>query len=182
MSHGHQGQEPAPPPTSTLAVVALVMSFLCMPIGLILAIVALVRINKSNGALGGKTLAIIALALNLVLVPMCGGVYAAIAIPNFIKFQCRSKQSEAKANLKSLFVAQELYRAEKNAYANDLATIEFKPQGQSIRYDYVVVEATPEAFRAEARGTGDMAGDLWVITNANDLQNVQNKCGPAEHP
>ena len=29
---------------------------------------------------------------------------------------------------------------------------------------------------AEARGTGDMAGDLWTISNLNDLQNVTNKC------
>lgn len=177
MSQGVQGQPTGNPPTSTLAIVALVLSFLCMPIGLILAIVALVRINKSNGALGGKTLAIVALVLNLVLVPTCGGIYAAIAIPNFIKFQCRSKQTEAKSNLKALFVAEEMYRAEKDTYTQDLDALQFKPMGQMLRYDYVVAQASREGFRAEARGKGDMAGDLWVIANANEVQNVTNKCG-----
>jgi type II secretory pathway pseudopilin PulG len=40
------------------------------------------------------------------------GLMAAIAIPNFIKFSCRAKQSEAKSNLKAAFVAQMSYHAE----------------------------------------------------------------------
>ncbi|MCC7070468.1 MAG: hypothetical protein IT383_04040 [Deltaproteobacteria bacterium] len=120
--------------------------------------------------------------MNLVLVPMCGGVLAAISIPNFVKFQCRSKQSEAKANLKSLYVAQEMFRGENNSYASDLTQLQFKPQGQTIRYDYVLVEGSATGFRAEARGKADMAGDLWSISNANDLQNVESKCGGAERP
>ncbi len=184
MSHEVHDQRPSKPPTSTLAIVALVVSFLCWPVflGLILGIVALVRINGSQGKLGGKTLAIIAIVLNLGLIPTCGGMMAAIAIPNFIKFQCRAKQSEAKANLKALYVAEELHRGEKDTYTTDLATLEFRPQGERIRYDYVVVEAGRTGFRAEARGKGDMAGDLWIMTNANDLQNVESKCGVAERP
>ncbi|OGQ25382.1 MAG: hypothetical protein A2138_26625 [Deltaproteobacteria bacterium RBG_16_71_12] len=178
MSQGPEHQQPQKPPTSTLAIVSLITSFLCWPVflGLILGIVSLVRINKSDGKLGGKTLAIIAIVMNLCLIPTCGGIYAAIAIPNFIMFQCRSKQSEAKGNLKALHVAEELYRGDKDSYTQDLGALEFKPMGQTIRYDYVVVEASREGFRAEARGKGDMAGDVWAITNANDVQNVQNKC------
>lgn len=177
-SQGAQGQQPVKPPTSTLAIVSLITSFLCWPVflGLILGIVSLVRINKSEGRLGGKTLAIIAIAMNLALIPTCGGIYAAIAIPNFIMYQCRSKQSEAKGNLKALFVAEELYRSEKEGYSQDFAALGFTPMGQTSRYDFVVVQASREGFRAEARGKGDMAGDLWAITNANDLQNVKDKC------
>lgn len=178
MSQGVQGQQPVKPPTSTLAIVSLITSFFCWPffLGLILGIVSLVRINKSEGKLGGKTLAIIAIVLNLCLIPTCGGIYAAIAIPNFIMYQCRSKQSEARNNLAALFAREELYRGDKDGYTQDLAALEFKPMGQVIRYDYVVVQASREAFRAEARGKGDMAGDVWAITNANDVQNVDNKC------
>lgn len=178
MSQGIQGGAVQKAPTSTLAIVALITSLLCWPffLGLILGIISLVRINKSNGALGGKTLAIIAIVMNLALIPTCGGIYAAIAIPNFIKYQCLSKQSEAKSNLKALFVAEEMYRTDKDGYSQDLATLEFTPQGQTLRYDYAVVAASKEAFRAEARGKGDMAGDVWAITNANDLQNVRSKC------
>lgn len=178
LSRGAQGQQPVKPPTSTLAIVSLITSFLCWPVflGLILGIVSLVRINKSDGRLGGKTLAIIAIAMNLALLPTCGGLLAAIAIPNFIMFECRSKQTEAKGSLKALFAAEEMYRGEKDSYTQDLAALGFKPEGQGTRYDYVVVQASREGFRAEARGKGDMAGDLWVITNAADVQNVTNKC------
>ena len=44
--------------------------------------------------------------IELMIVVAIIGILAAIAIPNFIKFQARSKQGEAKTNLKSLFTAQ----------------------------------------------------------------------------
>ena len=42
--------------------------------------------------------------IELMIVVAIIGILAAIAIPNFIKFQARSKQSEAKANLNGLRV------------------------------------------------------------------------------
>ena len=55
------------------------------------------------------------------------GILAMIAIPNFIKFQCRAKQSEAKGNLKALFQAQKSYFAEYDEYSA-LNTIGFDPE------------------------------------------------------
>ncbi len=86
-----------------LATFSLVFSILCFPIGLLLGVLAMVKINKSNGALGGTGLAIAAIVISIV----GAGCMAAIAIPNITKFQCRAKQSDAKANLKALYVAQE---------------------------------------------------------------------------
>jgi type II secretory pathway pseudopilin PulG len=82
------------------------------------------------------------------------GILAAIAVPNFIKFQCRSKQSEAKGNLKALYGSQESTRAESDAYvaiteipddlvgtnaaarATSTSPIGWIPKGQKIRYTY----------------------------------------------
>ncbi|RYZ36388.1 MAG: prepilin-type N-terminal cleavage/methylation domain-containing protein [Myxococcaceae bacterium] len=54
---------------------------------------------------GGFTL------IELMIVVAIIGILAAIAIPNFIRFQAKSKQSEAKTNLKAIFTAQKAYFA-----------------------------------------------------------------------
>jgi hypothetical protein len=94
---------------------------------------------------------------------------------NFARFQCRSKQSEAKVNLKSLYVAQESYRAEFDKYGT-LEEIRFVPQGEKIRYEYVLVSYDETHFVAEARGKDEQAGDLWRIDETNKLDNVESIC------
>lgn len=162
-------------PSVTLPVLALVFCVLFFPIGVILSIVSIVKYGSANGSTA-KTLSIIALVVNILIpIPLCG-VCAAIAVPNFVKFQCRSKQSEAKGNLKALYVSEESFRAEHDRYDSDLAALQFTPRGERVRYVYTVLSATKEAFAAEARGTGDMQGDVWTISQANDLQHVDNSC------
>ena len=111
----------------------------CMPplflVAIILAIVSLVKAGEPAYA-ARKTLAIITLVLGLVYVPVVG-ILAAIAIPNFIKFQARSKQGECKANLKSAYFAQQSYFAEKNEYGKTAAEIGFSPQ-KGNRYLYQI--------------------------------------------
>jgi len=46
------------------------------------------------------------------------GLLAALAIPNFIRYQLRSKQGEAKANIGGIRISQESFRAEYDAYVN----------------------------------------------------------------
>jgi type IV pilus assembly protein PilA len=73
--------------------------------------------------------------IELMIVVAIIGILAAIAIPNFIKFQARSKQGEAKANLKSLFTAQRSYYQEKDKYLNTINDIGFGPE-RGNRYAY----------------------------------------------
>jgi type IV pilus assembly protein PilA len=73
--------------------------------------------------------------IELMIVVAIIGILAAIAIPNFIKFQARSKQGEAKANLKSLFTAQRSYFQEKDKYLNTINDIGFGPE-RGNRYAY----------------------------------------------
>ena len=66
----------------------------------------------------------------------CTGILAGIAIPNFLKFQARSKQTECKVNLKALYAAQQAYFDEKKAYAPELADVGFSPEPGN-RYAYL---------------------------------------------
>ena len=53
----------AAPKTSAMAVIGFILAFLCNFVGLILSIIALVRISRSNGQLRGKSLAIAGIIL-----------------------------------------------------------------------------------------------------------------------
>jgi len=131
-------------PSYALPTVALVLSILGLCfcpgsiVAVVLAIVALVRIGKEP-QLPGKGLAIAALVIAVGLLPVQAGVLAAIAIPNFIRLQARSKQSECKVNLRNLAAAQVRHRAEHGEYASDFATLGFTvPAGN--RYAYLLSE------------------------------------------
>ena len=126
--------------------------------------------------------------IELMIVVAIIGILAAIAIPNFVKFQCRSKQSEGKGNLKSLYVAEESYRAETDTYnacnttqcgAGGGNSMGFQPKGSKIRYNYSA-NASTDAFSAMstvATGyAGELLADQWTITEDNDLRNVTNGC------
>jgi type IV pilus assembly protein PilA len=73
--------------------------------------------------------------IELMIVVAIIGILAAIAIPNFVKFQARSKQSEAKANLKAMFTAQKAFSAEKDRFSTLVGEIGFSPE-RNNRYAY----------------------------------------------
>src|SRR5437899_4189115 len=73
--------------------------------------------------------------IELMIVVAIIGILAAIAIPNFIKFQARSKQSEAKANLKASFTAMKAFFQEKDRYSDKVQEIGFVPE-RNNRYAY----------------------------------------------
>jgi type IV pilus assembly protein PilA len=61
------------------------------------------------------------------------GILAAIAVPNFTRFQAKSRQSEAKANLGALYSAEKAFFAEWNYYFAAFRDIGFSPEG-NLRY------------------------------------------------
>ena len=72
--------------------------------------------------------------IELMIVVAIIGILAAIAIPNFLRFQAKSKQSEAKTNLGGIFTAEVSYFSEFNSYAN-LGVVSWAPVG-TPRYRY----------------------------------------------
>ena len=116
--------------------------------------------------------------IELMIVVAIIGILAAIAIPNFVKFQCRSKQSEAKGNLKALYVAEEAYRGEYDTYLANLTAIGFVPKGAKQRYAIAATPANATAFTASASSAAfpELNGDAWTINQENTLSNSTNGC------
>lgn len=75
--------------------------------------------------------------IELMIVVAIIGILAAIAIPNFLKFQAKSKQSEAKTNLKAVYTAETSYFGEYSTY-NTFDAVNWEPVGTSQRYDYAL--------------------------------------------
>lgn len=95
--------------------------------------------------------------IELMIVVAIIGILAAIAIPNFMKFQAKSKQSEAKGNLKGIFTSQKAYYQEKNRYSSLVGTIGFAPE-RGNRYAYYLGAESPLIARTD--GTDPTSGDL----------------------
>lgn len=76
--------------------------------------------------------------IELMIVVAIIGILAAIAIPNFIKFQARSKQSEVRANLRALSMAEKVYYQEFDTFDNRVSKIGFFPE-RGNRYAYALL-------------------------------------------
>jgi len=101
--------------------------------------------------------------IELMIVVAIIGILAAIAIPNFIRFQARSKQSEAKSNLKSLFTAERSFYQEKDRYSVYINEIGFSPE-RGNRYYYQLGAASPQDRSAAAIVTTSADDSIQVDT------------------
>jgi type IV pilus assembly protein PilA len=75
--------------------------------------------------------------IELMIVVAIIGILAAIAIPNFLKFQAKSKQSEAKTNLKGLYTAETSFFGESNKY-DTIIKVNWVPVGRTFLYGYTL--------------------------------------------
>ena len=102
--------------------------------------------------------------IELMIVVAIIGILAAIAIPNFLRFQAKSKQSEAKTNLGGIFTAEISYFGE-NSFFGNFQQIAWAPTG-TARYTYwsgpytgtVAATYTP----SKALGTDNAGSPLYA--------------------
>jgi type IV pilus assembly protein PilA len=118
--------------------------------------------------------------IELMIVVAIIGILAAIAIPNFMNYQCKARQTEAKTALGTVRTLQEAYIAEYSGYGSTAGNIGFQMKGQS-KYDdptmaLATVTSTNDSFTATIVGNDNMLGDTWTITHNGVLTNTHNTC------
>jgi type IV pilus assembly protein PilA len=89
--------------------------------------------------------------IELMIVVAIIGILAAIAIPNFMRFQAKSKQTEVKNNLKSAFTAQRSQYQEHDKYLMLVGELGFSPE-RGNRYYYQLGAGTNQ-IRAAVTAT-----------------------------
>jgi type IV pilus assembly protein PilA len=132
--------------------------------------------------------------IELMIVVAIIGILAAIAIPNFLNYQLKSKTSEAKVNLGAIATSQESWRAENDTYidcnaypgavgaskqtwtranAGNFTSIGFAPSGD-VYYQYAVpaagVSSTAFGATAEADLDSDGTSGQFSIDETRDFQ------------
>ena len=121
--------------------------------------------------------------IELMIVVAIIGILAAIAIPNFLKFQAKSRQAEAKTNLGGMFTAEESYRAEFSGYSTDMVAIGWSPSG-SPRYLYGFTTAFPAGGNRDTLDSGVCAAggacsDAYMLDGATPAAPLDNADLPA---
>jgi type IV pilus assembly protein PilA len=112
--------------------------------------------------------------IELMIVVAIIGILAAIAIPNFIRFQARSKQSEARANLKALFGAEKAYFQEKDRYSSIVVEAGFAPE-RNNRYAYFLATSVSQDSRS---GTTSSTGTTATSISADVFKGYTNVTSP----
>ena len=126
-------------------------------------------LSMLRGKKGKKGLTLIELMIVVAII----GILAAIAIPNFLKFQAKSKQSEAKSNLGAIFTGETSYFGENNSYANFTA-INWSPSG-TPRYRYALGAgfSVPSDNALFVGAAGTITEPVWT----GNLNNVKEADG-----
>jgi type IV pilus assembly protein PilA len=141
--------------------------------------------------------------IELMIVVAIIGILAAIAIPNFLTYQARAKQSEAKLALGDIFTKAVIIETVQGTYViANITALEYIVSG-TARYSYwydvsgiptavpggsmaaapcdvnaapALVAAAAAGFTAGARGNidGDITCDDWIINDIRVLTNTVN--------
>ena len=130
--------------------------------------------------------------IELMVVVAIIGILATIAVPNFQKFQARSKQTNAKAELSSIFSAQKSFFAEYSTYSAALPTVGYVPEGVNegaIGYSarlgvkrYYGVSSGPTTASDNANITGSLLIATPTTNYVHGYPSAANLCSALQLP
>lgn len=110
------------------------------------------------------------------------GVLSAVAIPNFKKYQAKSKASEAKLQLSSLYTAESAFYADYNIYHICLDVMGFNPTAEApSRYFAVGFGTITAAINANNYASAQTSG-LDATTCAANLASAAGTSGRTWFP
>jgi prepilin-type N-terminal cleavage/methylation domain-containing protein len=112
--------------------------------------------------------------IELMIVVAIIAILAAIAIPNFMKFQMKSRQSEARILLAGVWEAEIAFYAEESRFSSDYEEISFEPAADPKYYKnwYLNISGESTHFTATCSADidNDLINDVWIVTEANREQ------------
>jgi type IV pilus assembly protein PilA len=116
--------------------------------------------------------------IELMIVVAIIGILAAIAVPNFMKFQARARQSEAKMNLRAWGTAAKSYFAEYNTWDCKDCGVVIEAKN---RYSYHTggtllkdPDSTVVIGTTACSATGSVAGSPTVVSTAKASGQIDN--------
>ncbi len=148
--------------------------------------------KKFHTRRGGFTL------IELMIVVAIIGILAAIAIPNFLRFQLKAKSSEGKTNLAAIRTAEESFFAEFNRYVSadaspptindnnktaftdvgasgsNFGTLGWDPEGE-VYFNYAVQVGTAANYSATAAANIDAVGNAQIWGYKTDGSTLTGK-------
>jgi type IV pilus assembly protein PilA len=92
------------------------------------------------------------------------GILAAIAIPNYQKFQARARQTEAKISLGGAYTSEKAFATEQSSFTSCLADIGIRAEGAKIYYTVGVTASGSANANCGPRQDSSCAAVLWDVT------------------
>jgi len=109
--------------------------------------------------------------VELMIVVAIIAVLAVVAIPNYMAYQNRSRQSEARILLCGVYASEMTYFAEHSVFAGNFRDINFRPASEPKYYRNWYINISGDRFHFTASCSTDLDhdghDDVWIITDCN---------------